>query len=158
MIKDKINILLVPVSVAGGLFSTMLEEYLILIILVAAAISLDVISGLIKAAATGEPITSQKGTKGFFKKIVLLFSMTFAFFLDVAMPLLFEVCSISLPFEKSLLFGSVVCVYIVLNESISITENILKTNNKAVPKWLKKLLQGAKNEIDKKEVNGNEIK
>ena len=147
-----INKLLAPASVVGGLICTLAEEYLLLIILVASAIALDVISGLIRAAATGEAITSKKGTKGFWKKMILLFSMAFAFFLDVATPALLQVVSIKLPFEKTLIFGSVVCVYIVLNESISIIENIMKTNNKALPKWLKRLLQGAKDEIDKKEV------
>ena len=151
MIKEKVNVMLVPVSAAGGLLATMAEEYLVMIILVAVAISMDVISGLIRAAATGEAITSKKGTKGFWKKMILLFSMAFAFFLDCAMPIILEVCSIKMPFENALIFGSIVCVYIVLNESISITENIMKTNNKAVPKWLKKLLTGAKGKIDEME-------
>jgi phage-related holin len=128
----------------------MAEQYLILIILVALVICLDVISGLIRSVATGIPITSAKGTKGFWKKMILLFSMAFAFFLDIALPTLLNVVKIQLPFERSLLFGSIVGVYIILNESISIAENIMKTNNKSLPKWLKKLLTGAKDEIDKK--------
>lgn len=134
-----------------GIIGTMAEEYLLLLVLVAVAIVLDVISGLIKAVATGDPITSEKGTRGFWRKMILLFSMAFAFFLDVAIPALLEVVNIKPPFEKTLLFGSVVGVYIILNESISIAENIYKTNRRALPKWLKKLLTGARDEIDKKE-------
>ena len=154
--KEHINTMLLPASAIVGLFTTAASEYLPLIILVAVAIALDVASGLIRAAATGEAITSKKGTRGFWKKMILLFSMAFAFFLDIATPVLLEIVNIKLPFEKTLLFGSIVCVYIVLNESISIAENIIKTNNKALPKWLKKLLQGAKDEIDKKEVSNND--
>ena len=153
--KESINKTLVPASAIVGMFTTAASEYLLLIILVAVAITLDVASGLIRAAATGEAITSKKGTRGFWKKMILLFSMAFAFFLDIATPALLQVVNIKLPFEKTLLFGSVVCVYIVLNESISIAENIIKANNKALPKWLKKLLQGARDEIDKKEVENN---
>ena len=85
-----INKTLLAVSGALGLFSAMSEQYLTLIILVVVVIVLDVISGLIRSVATGVPITSAKGTKGFWKKMVLLFSMAFAFFLDIAFPLLLD--------------------------------------------------------------------
>ncbi len=131
-----------------GTIATLAEQYVILIILVAAAIVLDVITGLVKCFAIGEKLSSDKGTRGFWKKIMLLVSLLFAFFLDVSIPTILEVVSIKLPFEKSLLFGSIVGVYIILNESISICENILKANKMALPKWLKKLFQDAKKDID----------
>ena len=129
-----------------GLAATIAEQYIILIILVAAAIVMDVISGLLRAVATGEPITSEKGTKGFWKKMTLLFAMGFSFFLDLAVPYMLGVVNINVP--KTLLFGSIVGVYIILNESISICENIYKANKQSLPKWLKKLLSGAKGKID----------
>lgn len=129
-----------------GSVATIAEQYAALIILVAVAISLDVISGLIRAVATGEAITSERGTKGFWKKMTLLFSMIFAFFLDLAVPYILHVVSIEIP--KMLLFGSIVGVYIILNESISICENIYKANRQSLPKWLKKILSGAKDKID----------
>jgi len=155
---EHINKTLLAISGAVGLIATMAEQYIILIILVAVAICLDIISGLIRSVATGVPITSARGTKGFWKKMILLFSMAFAFFLDLAFPLLLDVVKITLPFERSLLFGSIVGVYIILNESISIAENIMKTNNKSLPKWIKKILTGAKQEIDEKGDKKNETK
>lgn len=140
------NRYLLAASALLGTIATIAEQYVVLIILVAIVIVMDVISGLIRAAATGEAITSEKGTRGFWKKIALLFSMIFAFFLDLAVPYILDVVNISIP--KMLLFGSIVGVYIILNESISITENILKANRHSVPKWMKKLLTGAKNKID----------
>lgn len=131
-----------------GTIATLAEQYVILIILVAAAIVLDVITGLVKCFAIGEKLSSDKGTRGFWKKIMLLVSLLFAFFLDVSIPTILEVVSIKLPFEKSLLFGSIVGVYIILNESISICENILKANKMALPRWLKKLFQDAKKDMD----------
>ena len=150
------NRYLLAASALLGAAATISEQYVILIILVAVAIVFDVISGLIRAAVTGEPITSEKGTRGFWKKIALLFSMFFAFFLDLAVPYVLEVVSINIP--KMLLFGSIVGVYIILNESISITENILKANRHSVPKWLKKLLSGAKDKIDDMDEKDGEIK
>lgn len=133
-----------------GTLATLAEQYTVLIVLVAAAIVLDVITGLIRCGATGEKLSSEKGTKGFWKKIMLLASLLFAFFLDVSIPTILGVVNVTLPFQKSLLFGSIVGVYIILNESISICENILKANKMALPKWLKKLLQDAKKEVDEK--------
>ena len=131
-----------------GTIATLAEAYIVLVILVAAAVCLDVITGLIRCFATGEKLSSAKGTKGFWKKIMLLAAMLFAFFLDVALPSIMEVVKIEMPFGKTLLFGSIVGVYIILNESISICENILKANKMALPKWLKKLFQDAKKDID----------
>ena len=124
-----------------GTLATLAEQYTVLIVLVAAAIVLDVITGLIRCGATGEKLSSEKGTKGFWKKIMLMASLLFAFFLDVSIPTILGVVNVTLPFQKSLLFGSIVGVYIILNESISICENILKANKMALPKWLKKLLK-----------------
>lgn len=142
------NKYLLGASAILGTIATLAEQYVILIILVAAAIVLDVITGLVKCFAIGEKLSSDKGTRGFWKKIMLLVSLLFAFFLDVSIPTILEVVSIKLPFEKSLLFGSIVGVYIILNESISICENILKANKMALPRWLKKLFQDAKKDID----------
>ncbi len=133
-----------------GTLATLAEQYTVLIVLVAAAIVLDVITGLIRCGATGEKLSSEKGAKGFWKKIMLMASLLFAFFLDVSIPTILGVVNVTLPFQKSLLFGSIVGVYIILNESISICENILKANKMALPKWLKKLLQDAKKEVDEK--------
>ena len=142
------NRYILGVSAILGTVATLLEAYLVLVILVACAIVLDVITGLVKCFATGEKLSSEKGQKGFWKKIMLLMALLFAFFLDVSIPAVMEVVKIQMPFEKSLLFGSIVGVYIILNESISICENILKANRMALPKWLKKLFQDAKKEID----------
>ena len=142
------NRYILSVSAILGTVATLLEAYVVLVILVACAIVLDVITGLVKCFATGEKLSSEKGQKGFWKKIMLLMALLFAFFLDVSIPAVMEVVKINTPFEKSLLFGSIVGVYIILNESISICENIIKANRMALPKWLKKLFQDAKKEID----------
>lgn len=159
--EQHINKAVLAASGLIGLCTAIAGRYVILIVLVGVAISLDVVSGLIRCAATGEPITSKRGAQGFWKKMILLFAMAFAFFLDVSIPTILEVVSIKLPVDRSLLFGSVVGVYIILNESISIAENIYKANSKSLPKWIKKLLTGAKkeiDEIDKKEGVDNDKK
>ena len=144
-----INKMLMPASAFFGLWATLAGQYGILIILVAFAVVMDVITGLLRCLATGEAISSKKGTQGFWKKISLLFGVAFGFFLDASTPILLEMVHFSLPWEKTLLFGSIISCYAILNESISICENLLKANKKTLPKWLKKILQGAKEEIEK---------
>lgn len=144
------NRYLLGISACVGAMATLAEQYIVLIIMVAAAIVLDVITGLVRCMATGEKLSSEKGQKGFWKKMSLLMSLAFAFFLDISIPTVLDVVKIKLPFENTLLFGSIIAVYIILNESISICENIIKADKRALPKWLKKLFQDAKDDMDQK--------
>lgn len=113
---------------------------------VLSAIILDVITGLIKAKATGTPISSEKGTKGFWRKMALLAGLAFGIFLDAFIPIMLGVVSVELPF--TLPIGTVVGCYIVLNEAISIFENINEAAPTALPKWIKRMLDGAKKTVN----------
>lgn len=135
-------------SVLIGTISSLYQQYAAILILVILAICLDVVTGLIKSKVTGEAINSKKGTVGFWKKMSFLVSLLFGIFMDVFIPVLLTVINIQLPFNCP--FGFIVGVYIILNESISICENIYKTNTKAIPKWLKDFLTLAVKEIDDK--------
>lgn len=128
-----------------GLISTFFDKHGILIVLVLTSICFDVVTGLIKAKINGE-ISSQKGTKGFFKKISLLVCLFFGFFLDMAIPYMFGYIGMELPFSTP--FGMIICFYIVLNECISICENLYACNESIMPKWIVKLLLSAKERIE----------
>ena len=135
-------------SVLIGIISSLYQQYATILILVILAICLDVVTGLIKSKVTGEAINSKKGTVGFWKKMSFLVSFMFGIFMDIFIPVLLTVINIQLPFNCP--FGFIVGVYIILNESISICENIYKTNPNAIPKWLKDFLVLAVKEIDDK--------
>ena len=135
-------------SVLIGTISSLYQQYAAILILVILAICLDVVTGLIKSKVTGESINSKKGTMGFWKKMSFLVSLLFGIFMDVFIPVLLTVINIQLPFNCP--FGFIVGVYIILNESISICENIYKTNTKAIPKWLIDFLTASVKEIDNK--------
>lgn len=135
-------------SVLIGTISSLYQQYAAILILVILAICLDVVTGLIKSKVTGEAINSKKGTVGFWKKMSFLVSFMFGIFMDVFIPVLLTVINIQLPFNCP--FGFIVGVYIILNESISICENIYKTNTKAIPKWLIDFLTASVKEIDNK--------
>ena len=135
-------------SVLVGTISSLYQQYAVILILVILAICLDVVTGLIKSKVTGEAINSKKGTVGFWKKMSFLVSFMFGIFMDAFVPVLLSIINIELPFNCP--FGFIIGVYIILNESISICENIYKTNPNAIPKWLKNFLVLAVKEIDDK--------
>ena len=140
--KDKITF-----SVLVGTISSLYQQYAVILILVILAICLDVITGLIKSKVTGVPLDSKTGTVGFWKKMSFLISFMFGIFMDAFVPVLLSVMNIELPFNCT--FGFIIGVYIILNESISICENIYKTNSNAIPKWIIKFLTASVDEINK---------
>lgn len=108
-------------------------------------IALDVITGLIKCQAVGIKITSQKGTRGFWKKMALITALAFGVFLDAFVPQMLGVVTVELPFQLPI--GTMVACYIVLNEGISVFENIYAVNPIALPPWIKKLLEGTRDDF-----------
>lgn len=135
------------VSALLGLILSFTQKYGIMIIFVAVAIVFDFVTGLIKANIKGE-VSSEVGKMGFFKKMALLICLFFGFFLDFVIPYMCATIGIKIPFETP--FGLIICFYIVLNESISICENLYACNPGIMPKWVVRMLKSAKQQIDDK--------
>lgn len=133
----------------GGAVAAITEKYGLILIFVIFAVSFDIITGMAKAKATGVKLDSKTGTRGFWKKISLLLGLFFGVFLDFFITEATKVVDLVLPFASP--FGMIVGVYIVLNESISICENLYACNPKAIPKWVANLLKTASNKIDEGE-------
>ena len=66
----------------SGAIAAFFGDYGAFICLVAIAVVLDVITGIIKAMATGEGLNSEKARKGFWRKISLFVALIFGIFLD----------------------------------------------------------------------------
>lgn len=142
-------------SVIGGAIATFFEHYGILILLVAFAIVFDLVTGLLKAkASTNGAWSSEKCRQGLFKKLALLLGMCFGFFLDCFIPYALTYINIVLPF--SLPFSMVISFYIILNESISICENLYATNPDIMPRWIVALLTNVKDKIGGEEIPNND--
>ena len=134
-------------SIVLGAVATFFGQYGILILLVSAAIMLDLFTGLIKAKVSStETWCSEKCRKGLFKKLALLVGMAFGFFLDWFIPYVLLYVNVSLPFAMP--FAMIICFYIVLNESISISENLYAANPEVMPKWIVKLLVNVKDKLE----------
>lgn len=133
-------------SLISGLAASFWSLYGAIIICVLVAIVLDFVTGIVSALATGEKISSEVGYRGFWKKVALILALAFGIFLDAFIPIMIGVVSLDLPF--TLPIGTIIGCYIVINEAISIIENINKAAPTALPKWIKKILEGAGKAID----------
>lgn len=133
-------------SLISGLAASFWGIYGPVILCVLIAICMDVISGLVASMASGEKISSQVGWIGFWKKMALILALAFGIFMDSFIPILLGTISLELPFTMPI--GTIVGCYIVINEAISIIENINKAAPTALPKWIKKMLEGAGKTID----------
>ena len=133
-------------SLFTGLVASFWGIYGPVIICVLFAICTDVVSGLVASMASGEKISSKVGWIGFWKKMALILALAFGIFMDSFIPILLGTISLELPFTMPI--GTIVGCYIVINEAISIIENINQAAPTALPKWIKKLLEGAGKTID----------
>ena len=135
-------------SVILGGFATFFGQYGLFIALVAVAVVLDVITGLVKVKATGEGLSSDKATKGFWKKISLFVGLSFGIFLDYAVATV--LAEVGVGVVPELPFALIICAYIIINEAISISENLYLTNPDGFPPAIGKMLKVAKDKIEDK--------
>lgn len=136
----------ISMSLFTGLIASFWGIYGPVIICVLVAICMDVVSGLVASMASGEKISSKVGWIGFWKKMALILALAFGIFMDSFIPILLGTISLELPFTMPI--GTIVGCYIVINEAISIIENINQAAPTALPKWIKKMLEGAGKTID----------
>lgn len=135
------------ISAIAGMIATFFQDYGILILLVAVAIVFDLITGLLKAKISDTDVwSSEKCRKGLYKKLALLVGMAFGFFLDWFIPITLANINVTLPFAMP--FSLIISFYIVLNESISICENLYIANPEIMPKWIVKLLTNIKDHLE----------
>lgn len=125
------------------------NKYAAIVVFVVIVVCMDIVTGIIASCATGEKISSEKGTKGFWKKMALFAALAFGFLLDYFIPYMVSYTGIELP--ASALFGVMIGCYIVINESISICENLYRCNDEILPKWVVKLLTQSKDQLNKDE-------
>ncbi|MEE3451204.1 MAG: phage holin family protein [Acutalibacteraceae bacterium] len=138
-------------SVITGALAAFFGQYGLFIVLVAVAVVLDVVTGLIKAKATGEGLSSEKANKGFWKKISLFVGLLFGIFLDYAAAAVLIHAGVNMKIDMP--FALIICAYIILNESISIGENLIAIDPGNMPPWVVKLLRGSKGKIEKEQEN-----
>lgn len=139
------------ISAASGAVAAFYGQYGLFFALTATAVVLDVVTGLIRAKATGEGLSSEKARKGFWRKITLFVGLIFGIFLDWAAGTV--IIHTGIPFKGDMPFALIVCAYIIINEAISISENLYLANPDGFPPQIGRYLRVAKKELDKDEDN-----
>lgn len=134
-------------SAVTGALAAFFGRYGLFFGLVAAAVVLDVITGLVKAKATGEGLSSQKANRGFWRKMSLFAGLAFGIFLDFASAAVLTHAGVTLGNDGDMPFSMILCAYIIINEMISIGENLYIANPDSFPKWIARRLKVAKEQI-----------
>ena len=140
-------------SLLAGAIVNFAKQYTIIIICVAVVVVMDFITGLIASKTTGKAIESKIAAAGFWKKMALFAALALGIFLDFFIPFMLRYLSIEMPVNA--LFGMIFGCYIVINECISIAENLFKSNPDILPVWVISLLTGAKEQLDSKDKEEN---
>ena len=116
------------------------------IIILIIAMIIDYVTGMMSAWLNAE-LSSKKGIKGIVKKISYLALVAVAMIVD------WLICcglqQINVDFHYSVFFAVLVAVWLIINELISVLENLAKMGV-PIPNFLKKLINRLKNTVDEK--------
>ena len=122
------------------------------IIILIVAMIIDYITGMMSAWLNAE-LSSKKGIKGIVKKISYLALVAVAMIVD------WLICcglqQINVNIKYSVFFAVLVAVWLIINELISVLENLSRMGV-PIPNFLKKLIDRLKNTVDEKGDNKND--
>ena len=116
------------------------------IIILVIAMIIDYITGMMSAWLNAE-LSSKKGIKGIVKKISYLALVAVAMIVDW---LSFQgLRQINIDMKYSVFFAVLVAVWLIINELISVLENLSRMGV-PIPNFLKKIIDRLKNTVDEK--------
>ncbi len=116
------------------------------IIILVIAMIIDYITGMMSAWLNAE-LSSKKGIKGIVKKISYLALVAVAMIVDW---LIFQgLRQINIDMKYSVFFAVLVAVWLIINELISVLENLSRMGV-PIPNFLKKIIDRLKNTVDEK--------
>jgi len=136
-------------SAAAAVFSVYLGILSVPLILLAGAMAVDYITG-IAAAYTNHMLSSRRGLKGIFKKLGCMVLVGVALCADYLMYT--GLSAMNIDAGSGLWCGMLVCFWLLINELISIIENLIRLDV-PVPPFLSGLISRMKDRIEK---NGSE--
>lgn len=127
-------------------------QLLVPVLVLVAVMLLDYATGMAKAWQAGE-LCSRTGIKGILKKLGYLVIVAVAGVTDWL--LRYGLASVGVEMKVEFLFAVVVIVWLVINELISILENVAAIGG-PVPGFLQKLIQRLKVSVETKVGDGEE--
>lgn len=143
--KDFLQQTFVSAVITGLLYYLGIVAVPIIILIVAMII--DYVTGMLSAWLNAE-LSSKKGIKGIVKKVSYLALVAVAMIVD------WLICcglqQINVDIKYSVFFAVLVAVWLIINELISVLENLAKMGV-PIPNFLKKLINRLKTTIDESE-------
>ncbi len=137
---------LIMVSVGLGSVLAPFSDITVILFLTLSAIMFDWITGVTAAAINAE-LESRIGIAGIFKKVQYIFTIVVAIILDVLIAQGMPIVGVDESFFGGALITSIVCVWMILNELISILEN-LDRGGVPLPDFLGKFIRKIKDKMD----------
>ena len=107
---------------------------------------IDYITGLMASKYREEQISSYKGIRGITKKVCMWLLVVVGSFIDVIINYAAQYMGIG--FKIPFIVATFVAVWIVVNEIISILENIIDIDEKIIPPFLMPIVRRIKKEIE----------
>ena len=138
-----------------GAVAVFFKAYSTMITAVAVSVALDVLTGLIKAKVAGG-VSSSVMSRGLLRKLGLFLALGLGIFLDWFVLVGLEPAGIAPPLKRP--FALIICAYIVVNEAISVCENIYAIEPRAIPSFIVKWLGVARKTIDENKKENEEKK
>lgn len=135
----------------GALISAKLGILAPIIYTLVLAMLIDYITGMI-ASAMDEGLSSKKGIKGILKKTGYICVVAVAMITDWLIVYITQNLGIDLPMKTFV--GALVCVWLILNELVSIIENLGRAGT-PLPKFLIDIVSILKKKIEDKGENDN---
>jgi len=138
--------MLVKIAVVGigGTITAYFNALLVPVVLLAAVMVMDYISGIISAWKDG-CLNSRIGVVGIVKKVCYLLAIGVAIVTDLVISQ--ALAKIGVDFTSSYLFGIIVTIWFVVNELISILENVNKIGV-PLPPFLIKVIKKLKDTVE----------
>ena len=142
--KDFLQQTFISAVITGLLYYLGIVAVPIIILIVAMII--DYVTGMMSAWLNSE-LSSKKGIKGIVKKVSYLALVAVAMIVDW---LIFQgLQQINVDLHYSVFFAVLVTVWLIINELISVLENLSRMGV-PIPNFLKKLIDRLKNTVDEK--------
>lgn len=107
---------------------------------------IDYITGLMASKYREEQISSYKGMRGIIKKVCMWLCVVVGAIIDALIQYATQTIGLSIRFP--FIVATLVAVWIVVNEIISILENIIDIDGKTLPPFLMPLVKRIKKEIE----------
>ena len=108
---------------------------------------IDYITGLLAAKYRDEAVSSYKGIRGIIKKVCMWLLIGVGWMMDTLLK--YTVTTVGLTVELPFIVATVVAVWLICNELISILENMIDIGV-SIPPFLMPLVKRIKNQVEEK--------